>query len=325
MLKADLHMHQEWSPRLDRVLARRHGRRPFDWKTWRRALIAEVPPGLARLQRLSRVFPAPAEADTDEAFVERVADALDESAAAGSCYTEMRFGSDTILRPGFMALFRRAEQRVHARHPGFRAEALAGLLLWHEPDRLDRVLEECRRAASDGLAGVDLLNVPYNTEADWHAGRTVISAAAEAGLGVTVHAGEFSVANIAAVAGMEGVTRVGHATHATDEPWLLDLLAARDITVEVCVTANLVLGAVGGLVDHPLRRMVDAGVKVALGTDNPVQFGTDIAHEYELAERLGLSDKEIAEFTRCGFAAAFTSPQRRAELLRRFDAAPAMV
>ncbi|MGH8876557.1 MAG: hypothetical protein ACRD0P_04315, partial [Stackebrandtia sp.] len=206
LLKADLHLHQEWSPRLDRVLARRYSRIPFDWDTWRDALTTQVPPGVARLQRLSRVFPAPAEADTDDAFVERVADALEESAAAGSCYTELRFGNETITRPVFMPLFRQAEERVTAKYPRFRAEAVASLLLWQESERLDAAIAECRRAASEGLAGVDLLYVPYASEADWQTGRAIVESAAEAGLGVTVHAGEFSPANIAAVAGIEGVT-----------------------------------------------------------------------------------------------------------------------
>lgn len=322
LLKADLHLHQEWSARLDRVLARRHSKAPFDWTAWRDDLVTRVPPGVARLQRLSRVFPAPPEADTDTAFVERVADTLTESAEAGSTYTELRFGPDAITRPDFMILFRRAEHRVATRHPGFRAEAVASLLLWQEPERLDAALAECRRAAAEGLAGVDLLNVPYSSEADWQTGRRVVAAAAEAGLGVTVHAGEFSPANIAAVACIDGVTRIGHATHAPTDEWLLELLAARGITVEVCLTANLVLGAIDALAAHPLRRFLDAGVPVALGTDNPVQFGTTIDREYALAADLGLTESELSRLTRNAIDAAFTRPERKAALAHKMDSTP---
>jgi adenosine deaminase len=319
LLKADLHMHQEWSPRLDRVLARHQDRPPYDWAAWRDELVAEVPAGVARLQQLSRVFPASAEADTDDAFIERVADALQEAAADGACYVEIRFGNDTILRPGFMALFRQAEARVRARHPGFVAEALASLLMWHEPERLQRVIDGCARAAAEGLAGIDLLNVPYCAEADWQLGRRIIASAAEAGLGVTVHAGEFSSANIAAVAGLDGVSRIGHAVHAPSDPWLLELLAERGVTVEVCLSANLVLGAVPSLAEHPLRRFLDAGVKVALGSDNPVQFGTTIGGEYALAAELGLTTSQLSSLTRHGIEAAFTGSDRRARLLDRLD------
>src|SRR4051794_29098626 len=116
--KADLHIHQEWSPRLDRVLARRAGRTPHEWRTWARQLMAETPPGIARLRRLSRVFPAPIEADAmPENFIARVEDLLEEAAADGAVYVEPRFGNVDVLRPEFMDLFREAERHVQRRYP----------------------------------------------------------------------------------------------------------------------------------------------------------------------------------------------------------------
>ncbi|GLZ80110.1 adenosine deaminase [Actinorhabdospora filicis] len=318
--KADVHLHQEWSPRLDRVLARRAGRAPFDWSAWRGDLLAVVPPGMARLQRLSQVFPAPAAADDDEAFVERVADTLRESAEGGSIYTEVRFGNDLVLRPGFMELFRRAEGLVRAEHPVFYAEAIAAVAMYAEPERLAAVLDGCAARAADGLGGVDLLYVPYATEANWRQGALVVEQAAEAGLGVTVHAGEFSTANIAAVAQLDGVSRIGHATQAWRDPWLLDLLAERAVTVECCLSCNVFLGAVTRLGDHPLRRFREHGIKVALGTDNPVQIGTTIGEEYAAAAQLGLSEAALLDLTRAGVRAGFTSGERRAELLAYLDA-----
>ncbi|MFD0558861.1 adenosine deaminase [Stackebrandtia endophytica] len=321
--KADVHLHEEWSPRLDRVLANRNGTTPFDWATWRAELQENVPAGLARLQQLSRVSPAPVEADTDAAFFQRVVDTLTESAESGSHYTELRFGNDTVLRPGFMRMFRDAEAQVRQRHPRFRAEAIISVLMWYEPRRLYRIIDACEAAADDGLAGIDILYVPYAAEADWRTARHVVGLARDAGLGITVHAGEFSPANIAAVAGIDGVTRIGHATHAAADPRLLSLLVERDITVEVCLTANLLLGAVAGLADHPLPRMLDAGVKVALGSDNPVQFGSTIEEEYHLAAELGLSMEQLTDLTRNAVRAGFTTPERKADLLADLDRAGA--
>src|SRR5215472_16954846 len=59
--KADLHLHQQWSPRLDRVLARREGRPSYDWRGWARRVMAETPPGNARLRRLGEIQPTPPE------------------------------------------------------------------------------------------------------------------------------------------------------------------------------------------------------------------------------------------------------------------------
>ncbi|GAA4898640.1 adenosine deaminase [Stackebrandtia albiflava] len=313
--KADLHLHQEWSPRLDRVLARWHARPAYDWHGWRRRLVAEHPSGIARLQRISQATPAPAHADTEVAFLERITDTLEESAAAGSHYTELRFDHDTLARPGFMKLFRLAESRVRGVHPHFHAEPVVGVPLWHDTARLFRMTNACAEAAAAGLAGIDLLQVPYTTEADWRTARQVAADATAAGLGVTVHAGEFSAANIAAVAEIDGVTRIGHAVHAVDDPGLLRLLAQRRITVEVCLSANVVLGAVPDLASHPLPRLTAAGVPVALGTDNPVQFGSTIDGEYRLAAALGLSDAELTEVTADAVRAGFTTPARRARIL----------
>src|SRR5262249_59307402 len=57
--KADLHLHQQWSPRLDRVFARREGRPAYDWREWARRVMAQTPPGSARLRRLGGIEPTP--------------------------------------------------------------------------------------------------------------------------------------------------------------------------------------------------------------------------------------------------------------------------
>jgi adenosine deaminase len=314
--KADLHVHQEWSPRLDRVLARQEGRAPYDWRSWVRGLMTEVDPGMPRLARLAKVFPASREADAaPENFVARVEDLLEEAACDGAVLVEARFGNETVLRPGFMALFREAERRVRSRHPQLRAEALVTLLLWYEPERLERMLEACVQAAREGLAGIDLLYEPYDTEADWDAAYRLAERATDAGLGITAHAGEFSPANIAAALRVPGLTRLGHAVYGAYDPWLLDRLAARGVTVECCLTCNVVLGAVPSYAEHPLRRFVEARVPVALGTDNPVQTCTTIGREYAVAASLGCTPAELLEFTRNAIRASFAPAERRAALL----------
>ncbi len=83
--KADLHVHQEWMPRLDRVLARREGRAPYDWPGWVRRMMAETPPSMPRLGRLVGTLRLPPEADADpNDFIARIEDLLDEAAADGA-------------------------------------------------------------------------------------------------------------------------------------------------------------------------------------------------------------------------------------------------
>jgi adenosine deaminase len=240
---------------------------------------------------------------------------LEEAARDGAVLVEVRCGGETALRPDFMVLFREAERRVQERYPRLRAEAIAPLLLWYEPERLERVFAACLRAAREGLRGIDLLYRPYDAEADWSVAARLAERAAEAGLGVTAHAGEFSTANIAAAARLPGLTRIGHATFAAADPRLLALLAERGVTVECSLSSNVVLGAVPSYEAHPIRRFLDAGIPVALGTDDPVQLCTTIGREYAIAASLGFTPRELLGFTQSAVRAAFTTPERRAALL----------
>ena len=316
----DLHIHQEQSPRLDRVMARRGGYPPYDWRLWANRLAAQTPPGMARLAELSSVFPAPITLDADpETFIARIEDLLTEAAADGAVLVEVRCGNDTVLRPGFVELFREAERRTQARYPQLHALAVVTLVLWLEPAVLEPVVAATLAGARKGIAGIDLLYRPYDTEADWSAAYRLAARASDAGLGVTAHAGEFSSANIEAALRTPGLTRLGHAVHAADSPALLDLVRERGVTIECCLSCNVLLGAVPSLEAHPVRAFVEHGIPVALGTDNPVQLTTTIAAEYAAAASLGLSPAELLAFTRNGIAASFAPEDLRRSLLRAID------
>ena len=124
-----------------------------------------------------------------------------------------------------------------------------------------------------------------------------------------------TTANIAAAVQTPGLTRIGHGIHAAYVPALTDLLIERGITLECALTCNAFLGAAPSLREHPLPRLVEAGVKVTLATDNPIQVGTTIGREYLLAASLGITHQQLLTMTRTAIAASFTTPGRRAELL----------
>ncbi len=319
--KVDLHVHQEWSPRLDRVLARHEGRSPYNWHDWAEQLITEIPPGMARLQKLAQVFPATQEANAKpENFIARIEDLLEEAAADGAILVEVRFGNEDVLKADLMALFREAERRVQVRYPRLRAEAVFILILSRfEGDRLNHLVKACIQAVDEGLGGIDFLYKPYDTEADWTTAYQIAEQAASAGLGITAHAGEFSSANIAAVLRVPGLTRIGHATHAISDPHVFDLLAKSSVTVECSLSCNVLLGAVPSYTKHPIRQFVESGIPVVLCTDNPVQVCTTIGREYTIAHALGFSTNELLDVTRHAIQVAFTSPQRRNELLNELN------
>jgi aminodeoxyfutalosine deaminase len=107
-----------------------------------------------------------------------------------------------------------------------------------------------------------------------------------------------------------GAERIGHGIRSVEDPRLVEHLAASGTALEVCPTSNLRTGAVAALEDHPLPALLDAGVPITLGTDDPGMFGTDLSCEYWLChEVFGLSLQQLVEIALTGVRSAFCAPE----------------
>ncbi len=127
------------------------------------------------------------------------------------------------------------------------------------------------------------------------------------GLHCTVHAGESEgPERIWEAIEHLGPERIGHGTSAGRDRELIRRLARDGTYVEVCLSSNLQTGAVTDLREHPLPRFLEAGVKVALCTDNPTVSATTITREYELAmDVFGLGEEDARELARMSCAGTF--------------------
>ena len=141
--------------------------------------------------------------------------------------------------------------------------------------------------------------------------------AAAAGLGCTVHAGEWAgAASVRGAMELPGVTRISHGVRAIEDPELVAELARREIVLETCPTSNVVLGVFDSFASHPLPALRAAGVRVTLASDDPPYFGASIGGEYAVAsERFGLSDDDLRAITADAVRASFAEPALREELL----------
>jgi adenosine deaminase len=138
---------------------------------------------------------------------------------------------------------------------------------------------------------------------------------AQAGLGCTIHAGEWRGPDSVRAALELPITRIAHGVRAVEDPALVDELAARGIVLDCCPTSNVVLGVYPSYEEHPLGRLRDAGVKVTLGSDDPPYFGATIESEYAVcAQRMGFSEDDLRQITRTAIDAAFCDEDLRAQL-----------
>jgi adenosine deaminase len=146
--------------------------------------------------------------------------------------------------------------------------------------------------------------------------------ATRAGLLSDPHGGELcGPANVLACLDELHAGRIGHGITSAEDPGLTHRLAASQITLEVCPSSNVALGIFAKPADVPLPRLLDAGVQVALGADDPLLFGSRLTAQYELARNaLGLGDAELAELARMSVRGSLAPNKTRATLLAGIDA-----
>ncbi|MFF9343529.1 adenosine deaminase [Streptomyces sp. NPDC014773] len=117
-----------------------------------------------------------------------------------------------------------------------------------------------------------------------------------------------------------GAERIGHGTSSVRDPELLAHLAEHRIALEVCPTSNIATRAVATLDEHPIRRMVDAGVLVTVNSDDPPMFGSDLNNEYAVAARLlELDERGLAGLAKNAVEASFLDPAGKRLLAAEID------
>jgi adenosine deaminase len=141
--------------------------------------------------------------------------------------------------------------------------------------------------------------------------------AASAGLGCTVHAGEWAGPESVREGLKLPVSRIGHGVRSIEDPALVEELADRGTVLEVCPTSNVVLGIYPTYAEHPLPQLRGAGVKVTLGSDDPPYFGATIGGEYELcAEHYGFDEDTLRGITHTAIEAAFCEETLKERLMQ---------
>ena len=144
--------------------------------------------------------------------------------------------------------------------------------------------------------------------------RAVYGRAEDLGMHRLIHAGEVGgPENIRQAIEHLKVERIGHGIAAFHDPALMDLLAERQIPLEVCPASNICTGALAlqlgldapTIEQHPLPKLFRHGIPIVLSTDDPTMFHTTLTGEYENAAKMGLDKAELERLVEMSFTHAF--------------------
>jgi len=196
-----------------------------------------------------------------------------------------------------------------------RAKLIGIMSRTYGPDSCWQELEAAIRGRDRGVVAVDVAGDEIRYPGELFARH--FQRAREAGMRVTVHAGESSSAAQVKQAIIElQAERLGHAVRAVDAPDVMELIHRKSVAIENCLTSNIQTGVVAAYAQHPLPVYLRRGLPVTLNTDNTVISGIDLPSEYRLAGReLGLSEAELDQLKENAIRVAFLSDEERVDLL----------
>ena len=241
-----------------------------------------------------------------------VREVVEDAALAGAVWVEVS------MWPGFLAGRLGPDEKAIDAVLSAGTEAAAefrtgfGLIVAANRDRGPaEALSMARLAVARGGAGV----VGFGLDGDESAAppeafADAFALARTGGLRSLPHAGELlGPASVAAALDVLRADRILHGVRALEDPALVDRLAASGVSLDVCPTSNVLLSVVPSMADHPLPRLLAAGVRCSVNADDPMVFDTDLTAEYaECRNSLGLTDEQLAGIARTSVESSAAPP-----------------
>jgi adenosine deaminase len=182
---------------------------------------------------------------------------------------------------------------------------------WDSPRDALAIARLAMRLAPNGVVAIGLHNDEVGHPPDPYA--NVFHVARAGGLLAAPHAGELEGPHaVRHTLDLLHPDRIQHGIGAATDPELMAELAERRVTLDVCPTSNVKLGAVRELTAHPLPTLLAHGVRCSINADDPLLFGVTLLDEYRLCrDRLGLDDEHLARIAQFSIDASAVPPQQR--------------
>jgi adenosine deaminase len=159
------------------------------------------------------------------------------------------------------------------------------------------------RFAGRGVVGFDLAGDEARYPARPHL--PAFEAARAAGLHLTCHAGEAGRPSSVEEALDLGVERIAHGVIGAREPRIVERIRSEGVPLDLCPTANWKCKAVERMEDHPLPRLVRAGVRCTISTDSRTVADTTLTREFELMANIGMTEDELRGCNETAYAVKF--------------------
>lgn len=181
-------------------------------------------------------------------------------------------------------------------------------------DVLDQLLTMKAPIAAIGLDSAEVGNPPAKFV-------RLFERAGAAGLHRVAHAGEEGPPEyVKDSLDLLGVERIDHGIRSMEDPELVARLVADQVPLTVCPLSNVALRAVDHLAEHPLARMLDAGLNVSVHSDDPAYFGGYLDENVSaVVESLAISRQQQARLAANSIRSSFLPVPRQAELLAEID------
>ncbi|MBN2979805.1 adenosine deaminase [Cohnella algarum] len=255
--------------------------------------------------------------------LERAAFELAEQAAEhGVRYVEVRLGPQLHREKGLavdevLLAAVRGLARGEAAF-GVKGRVIAACLRNHSVAANREVVEAAVRLRDQGVAAVDLAGPEAGHPPEAH--RDAFAPALQAGMPITIHAGEAAgPESVRGALEALGANRIGHGVRTKENPALLALVRERRVPLEMCPVSNIQTKAAADWESYPIRDYFDQGLFVTVHTDNMTVSNTDMTKEYAvLIDKYGFTMPEIGRLILNGVEAAFLDETEKAELRKEF-------
>ena len=231
---------------------------------------------------------------TAQDFRQVVVDYAAEAASHGAVYLEGIFSPAERVRRGvdwneMFSGYCDGAQEAEERH-GVTVRLTPDIFRGATQEEAETVVRYSSAYRERGVVGVGLGGLEAQFPPEEYA--AAFALARDAGLGSVPHAGEHAgPASVRGALEALGADRLRHGIRAVEDEGLVLELAGRGTVLDVCPISNLRTGAVTALDVHPLPKLVAAGVRCSISTDDPAMFDTDLSRDYEAAVSLGLDPR----------------------------------